>query len=461
MRMTMNREVDLGKEPVKHLLFILAVPAITSQVVNALYNMVDWMYIGHIVEVGAVALTGVGICFPIIMIVSAFAYLVGMGGAPRASIFMGKRDNKTAEKILGNCFSALIIVAVILTAIVLIFRRPLLYLFGASDNTIVYAEKYITIYAMGTIFVQLTLGLNSFISAQGFSRVSMMTVIIGAAANIVLDPIFIFLLDMGVRGAAVATVVSQALSAVWAFKFLCGDKTTLRLKRENMKIEAHILFPCVGLGIAPFIMTSTESLLVLCFNFSLLRYGGDLAVGAMTILSSIMQFALLPLQGFTQGGQPIISYNYGAKNPQRVKKAFKLQTICCVSYSMFLWAAVELFPSAFVAVFTDDPQLSQLSCWALRIYMASAGLMGLQTTCQQTFIAFGNSKKSSFLAILRKIILLIPFIFILPQFIGDKVLAVFLAEPIADVIAVTTTLLMFSHEAKKIFTEDQNKTPDI
>ena len=241
MRMTMSREVDLGKEPVKHLLFILAVPAITSQVVNALYNMVDRMYIGHIDEVGAVALTGVGVCFPIIMIVSAFAYLVGMGGAPRASIFMGKRDNKTAEKILGNCFSALIIVAVILTAIVLIFRRPLLYLFGASDNTIVYAEKYITIYAMGTIFVQLTLGLNSFISAQGFSRVSMMTVIIGAAANIVLDPIFIFLLDMGVRGAAVATVVSQALSAVWAFKFLCGDKTTLRLKRENMKIEAHIL----------------------------------------------------------------------------------------------------------------------------------------------------------------------------------------------------------------------------
>ena len=233
MRMTMNREVDLGKEPVKHLLFILAVPAITSQVVNALYNMVDRMYIGHIDEVGAVALTGVGICFPIIMIVSAFAYLVGMGGAPRASIFMGKRDNKTAEKILGNCFSALIIVAVILTAIVLIFRRPLLYLFGASDNTIVYAEEYITIYAMGTIFVQLTLGLNSFISAQGFSRVSMMTVIIGAAANIVLDPIFIFLLDMGVRGAAVATVVSQALSAVWAFKFLCGDKTTLRLKHED------------------------------------------------------------------------------------------------------------------------------------------------------------------------------------------------------------------------------------
>lgn len=451
MKMTMNREVDLGKEPVRHLLFILAVPAITSQLVNALYNMVDRMYIGHIDEVGATALTGVGICFPIIMIVSAFAYLVGMGGAPRASIFMGKRDNNTAEKIMGNCFSALIGVAAVLTAAVLIFKEPLLYMFGASENTISYAEDYITIYAVGTIFVQLTLGMNAFISAQGFSKISMMTVIIGAITNIVLDPVFIFLLDMGVKGAALATVISQAISAVWAFKFLCGEKTVLRLKKENLKIKGRILFPCVGLGIAPFIMTSTESLLVLCFNSSLLSYGGDLAVGAMTILSSIMQFALLPLQGFTQGGQPIISYNYGAGNPERVKKAFKLQTICCVSYACLLWAAVELFPSAFVAIFTDDPALAELSCWALRIYMAAVGLMGLQTSCQQTFIAFGNSKKSSFLAILRKIILLIPLIFILPQFIGDKVLAVFLAEPIADVIAVTTTVTMFYFEVKKVF----------
>lgn len=451
MKMTMNREVDLGKEPVRHLLFILAVPAITSQLVNALYNMVDRMYIGHIDEVGATALTGVGICFPIIMIVSAFAYLVGMGGAPRAGIFMGKKDNKTAEKIMGNCFSALIGVAVVLTAAVLIFKEPLLYLFGASENTISYAEDYITIYAVGTVFVQLTLGMNAFISAQGFSKISMMTVIIGAITNIVLDPVFIFLLDMGVKGAALATVISQAISAVWAFSFLCGEKTVLKLKKENLKIKGRILFPCVGLGIAPFIMTSTESLLVLCFNSSLLSYGGDLAVGAMTILSSIMQFALLPLQGFTQGGQPIISYNYGAGNPERVKKAFKLQTICCVSYACLLWAAVELFPSAFVAIFTDDPALAELACWALRIYMAAVGLMGLQTSCQQTFIAFGNSKKSSFLAILRKIILLIPLIFILPQFIGDKVLAVFLAEPIADVIAVTTTVSMFYFEVKKVF----------
>ena len=327
----MSNEVDLGNEPVKHLLFILAVPAIVSQLVNALYNMVDRMYIGHIADIGATALTGVGVCFPIIMIVSAFAYLVGMGGAPRASIFMGRGDRKTAEKILGNCFSALLAVAAVLTAIVLIFQRPLLYMFGASDNTIGYAMDYMTIYAVGTVFVQLTLGLNAFISAQGFSKISMMTVVIGAISNIVLDPVFIFAFDMGVRGAALATVISQAISAVWALRFLCGKKATLKIRRENLPISLSILLPAVALGIAPFVMQFTESVLVLCFNSSLLKYGGDLAVGTMTILSSVMQFAMLPLQGFTQGGQPIISFNYGAGNLHRVKEAFKLQTMCCLS----------------------------------------------------------------------------------------------------------------------------------
>lgn len=404
MKQLMSKEVDLGKEPVKHLLFVLAVPAITSQVVNALYNMVDRMYIGHIDGEGSMALTGVGICFPLIMIISAFAYLVGMGGAPRASIFMGKGEKETSEKILGNCFSALIIVALLLTAITLIFREPLLYLFGASKNTIDYAEEYMTIYALGTVFVQLTLGLNAFISAQGFSKISMLTVIIGAVTNIVLDPLFIFVLDMGVSGAAVATVISQAISAVWAYRFLRGNNTILRIKKENVRIKKHILLPCIGLGIAPFVMMSTESILVLCFNSSLLKYGGDLAVGAMTILSSIMQFAMLPIQGITQGGQPIISYNYGAKNRERVMQAFKLQTVCTFSYASILWLLVELMPSVFVAIFTEDPELAELSCWALRIYMASVFLMGLQTSCQQTFIAFGNSKTSAFLAIFRKVI---------------------------------------------------------
>lgn len=457
MKLKMSQEVDLGKEPVGHLLFILAVPAITSQVVNALYNMVDRMYIGHIPEVGSAALTGVGVCFPIIMIISAFAYLFGMGGAPRASIFMGKKDNDTAEKILGNCTTSLMIIAVLLTVLVLIFQEPLLYLFGASENTIGYAMDYMTIYAIGTIFVQLTLGLNAFISAQGFSKISMLTVVIGAVTNIVLDPIFIFGLNMGVQGAAVATVMSQALSAIWAFWFLSGKNTILKLKRENLKINFHILLPCIALGVAPFAMQATESVLVLCFNSSLLKYGGDLAVGAMTILSSVMQFAMLPLQGLTQGGQPIISYNYGAKQGDRVQKAFKLQTISCFSYSSILWLLIMIFPSLFVAIFTSDPQLTEITIWALRIYMAGVLLMGIQISCQQTFIAFGNSKKSAFLAVFRKILILIPLIYILPMFISDQVFAVFLAEPIADTIAVLTTSTMFYFEMKNKMKEMQTK----
>lgn len=457
MSLKMSKEVDLGKEPVRHLLFTLAVPAITSQVVNALYNMVDRMYIGHIPHTGAEALTGVGVCFPLIMIISAFACLLGMGGAPRASIMMGRKNNKEAEKILGNCFSALIGVAVILTVCVLVFKHPLLMLFGASSNTITYAESYMSIYAIGTIFVQLTLGMNSFISAQGFAKISMLTVVIGAVTNIILDPILIFGFHMGVRGAALATILSQALSAAWAVSFLTRGRTILKLRRENLKIIPGTLLPCIGLGVAPFVMQATESILVLCFNSSLLKYGGDLAVGAMTILSSVMQFAMLPLQGLTQGGQPIISYNYGANNAERVKQAFKLQTIACVSYAGILWLLAEIFPGMFVAIFTNDPELAQLSRWALRIYLGCVFLMGLQISCQQSFIAFGNSKVSAFLAIFRKILVLIPLIYILPAFMQDKVQAVFLAEPIADFIAVSTTVTLFTVNFRKMLREMQNR----
>ena len=451
--MKISREVDLGKEPIGHLLLVLAIPAIASQVINALYNMVDRMYIGHIPEIGATALTGVGVSFPIIMIVSAFAALVGMGGAPQASIAMGRKDHDKAEKILGNCFTSLAVVAVILTIIVLAFKTPLLYLFGASSNTISYAEDYIEIYAVGTIFVQMTLGLNMFISAQGFSMISMLTVVIGAVTNIVLDPIFIFGFHMGVRGAAIATVLSQALSAVWAVKFLTGKNTVLHLKKKYMKIEWRIMAPCIALGVAPFIMQSTESVLVLCFNSSLLKYGGDMAVGAMTILSSVMQFAMLPLQGLTQGGQPIISYNYGARNVERVKKGFKLLLIACLCYSTLMWAVTQLAPQLLVMIFTNDPELMELAVWALRIYMAGVLLMGAQIACQQTFIAFGNAKISTFLAIFRKIIVLIPLIYILPIFMRNKVLAVFMAEPIADIIAVCTTCIMFFITFKKLIRE--------
>ena len=456
--MKISKEVDLGKEPIGHLLFVLAIPTIASQVINALYNMVDRMYIGHIPEVRAAALTGVGVSFPIIMVVSAFAALVGMGGAPQASIAMGRKDHHKAEKILGNCFTSLAIVAIVLTLIVLVFKTPLLYLFGASKNTITYAENYIEIYAVGTIFVQMTLGLNMFISAQGFSMISMLTVVIGAVTNIILDPIFIFGFGLGVRGAAIATVLSQALSAVWAIKFLTGKSTVLHLKKSNMKVEWKIMAPCVALGVAPFIMQSTESILVLCFNSSLLKYGGDMAVGAMTILSSVMQFAMLPLQGLTQGGQPIISYNYGAQNIERVKKGFKLLLISCLCYSTLMWAAAQLIPNLLVMIFTNDPELMELAVWALRIYMAGVLLMGAQIACQQTFIAFGNAKVSTFLAIFRKIIVLIPMIYILPQFMDNKVQAVFMAEPIADTIAVCTTCIMFFFSFKKLIkVMQQNK----
>lgn len=446
----MSREVDLGREPVGRLLATLALPAITSQVVNLLYNMVDRMYIGHIPEVGATALTGVGVCLPVIVIISAFASLMGTGGASRASIFMGRQDNGQAERILGNCFTALLLTSVVLTAAVLLLEEPLLGLFGASENTIGYAREYMTVYTLGTVFVQMTLGMNMFISAQGFSRVSMLTVMIGAVANIVLDPIFIFACDMGVRGAALATILSQAISAVWTLRFLTGERTVLRLRRENLPLRRQVMLPCIALGVAPFVMQSTESILSLCFNSSLLRYGGDVAVGAMTILSSVMQFAMLPLQGLTQGGQPIISYNYGAKNAGRVKEAFRLVLICCLSFTVLVWLAVELCPGVFVAIFTTDAELTALAKWGLRIYMGGILLFGVQIACQQTFIAFGNAKTSAFLALFRKVLVLIPLIYILPHFFEDKVFAVFLAEPIADTIAVLTTATLFSLEFRRV-----------
>ena len=444
------KEVDLGKDPVGPLLLRLAAPAIASQLVNALYNVVDRMYIGHIPETGAVALTGLGVCFPLIMLISAFANLVGMGGAPRASIMMGHGDEKAAERILGCCFAALLALSVALTAFSFAFMRPMLMLFGASEATIGYATDYMEIYAAGTIFVQLTLGMNVFITAQGFSKISMMTVVIGAVTNIVLDPIFIFIFGMGVRGAAWATVISQAISAVWALRFLCGERAVLKLRRANVRLSRAVLAPCLALGFAPFVMQSTESLLVLSFNSSLLKYGGDIAVGAMTIASSVMQFAMLPVQGLTQGSQPIVSYNYGAGNPERMKQAFVLLLKSCLTCTAVIWTFSMLCPGIFVRIFTDDPALTEAARRALRIYMAGMGIFGAQVACQQTFIALGNSRTSSFLAMLRKIILLIPFIYIMPHFFDDKVFAVFFAEPVADVLAVATTVTLFSREFRRL-----------
>ena len=394
--MQQNQTEELGTLSVGKLLFKLAMPAIAAQIINLLYNLVDRMYIGHIAKVGKLALTGVGVCLPLIMLISAFAALVSMGSAPRASIFLGKGEKDNAEKTLGNSFSLLVIISLILTITFFCFSKDLLLAFGASENTIDYAVSYMKIYSIGTIFVQLTLGLNAFISAQGFAKVSMMTVLIGAVCNIILDPILIFGFNMGVSGAALATILSQSLSMIWIIIFLTGKKTTLKIKRKNLILSKSIVLPSIALGLAPFIMQSTESIIAVCFNSSLLRYGGDIAVGAMTILTSVMQFSLLPLTGLTQGGQPILSYNYGARKPERVKKAFKILLISCLSYSIILWSLAMLTPKSFVLIFNNDPELLEFTAHALRIYMALSGIFGIQIACQQSFIALGNAKTSLF-----------------------------------------------------------------
>lgn len=450
MKATQEKEADLGNSSIGKLLFKLALPAILAQIINVMYNMVDRMYIGHIADVGPSALTGVGVTMPLIMAISAFAALVSMGGAPRASIMMGKGDKETAEKILGNCTTMLVLMAAVLTAVILLFGKPILLMFGASDNTIDYAWDYMSIYAMGTIFVQISLGLNAFINAQGYARTGMLTVAIGAVCNIILDPILIFGLDMGVKGAALATILSQAVSFVWVLRFLTSGKSFLRIRKGYLKLSADIILPCIGLGVSPFIMQFTESIISVCFNTSLLKYGGDIAVGAMTIMTSVMQFSMLPLQGLTQGAQPIISFNYGAGNIERVKKAFRLLLASSLVYSTLLWAIAMFLPHVFIAIFTSSAELSAYVTWSIRIYMAASLLFGIQIACQQTFIALGNALTSVFLALLRKVILLIPLIFILPALLPDKVFGVFLAEPVADTIAVTVTGILFLREYKRL-----------
>ena len=439
----------LATEPVGKLFRRLALPAVVAQLVNLLYNMVDRIYIGHYDPTG-LALTGVGVCMPVIMTVSAFACLVGMGGSPRASILMGKQDNTGAEKTLGNCFSLLIMISLVLTAVLQLWGRPLLLAFGASSNTIDDAMDYLGIYSLGTLAVQISLGMNAFISAQGFTKISMLSVMIGAVINIVLDPVFIFGFDMGVKGAAIATVIAQTVSAVWIMVFLTGEKTILRLRPSDMPLHPSIIMPCLALGVSPFIMQFTESVLGICFNTSLLKYGGDIAVGSMTVLTTLTQLCLLPMTGFTQGAQPITSYNFGAGNSERVRASFSVLIKNCLTYSVAIWAAVMIMPEAFIRLFNNgNPELIAYASGALRVYAAMLFLMGAQLACQQTFIAIGNAKTSFFLACLRKIILLIPLIYILPMFFADKAFAVFLAEPVADFIAVATTVTLFRKQFKR------------
>ena len=446
--MTDKKEM-LGTAPIGRLLFRLALPTVFAQLINMLYNIVDRVYIGHMPEVGDLALTGVGVCMPIIMIVSAFAALVSSGGAPRASIFMGEKNIDDAEKALGACFGLQIIVSAILTVILLIWNRDFLLAFGASENTIEFATDYMSVYAIGTIFVQLTLGMNAFITAQGFARTAMLSVVIGAASNIALDPVFIYWLDMGVSGAALATIISQALSCIWIVVFLCSKRSILRLKIKNLIPSPKIVLPCVALGTASFIMQSSESVISICFNSSLLEHGGDIAVGAMTILTSAMQFAMLPPQGIAQGAQPILSYNYGAKNADRVRSVYKLLLKVCLIYSVTIWALVMIFPRVFVSMFTPDDALTTFASRALRIYFSGMALFGIQIASQMTFVSLGNAPSSVLVAVVRKFVLLLPLIYIMPNIVSDATTGVYIAEPIADLLAVTFTAILFYFQFKK------------
>ena len=451
-----NYKNFLGTAPIGKLLLKLSIPTVIAQLINMLYNVVDRIYIGHIPGEGSLALTGVGVCMPIIMIVTAFAALISSGGAPRASICMGKQDNKSAEQILGNCFSLQIVVSIVLTVVLLIWNKDLLMAFGASKNTLGYATDYMRIYALGTLFVQLTLGMNAFITAQGFTTTSMVSVLIGAICNITLDPVFIFVFNMGVKGAALATVLSQAISTIWVVVFLSGKKTQLHLRKKYMGLKPKIFLPCVALGLATFIMQASESVVTVCFNSSLLHYGADIAVGAMTILTSVMQFAMLPLQGIAQGSQPIASYNYGAKNADRVKKTFRLLVITCLTYSTLLWATVQIIPKVFVSIFTSDAKLVAFTAPMLKIYLGGLFLFGIQIACQITFTSLGKAVNSIIVAVVRKFVLLLPLIYIMPHVVSNPTIGVYMAEPIADIIAVLFTSVLFTFQFKKALAQIRN-----
>ena len=450
--MNKNDKDFLGTAPIGKLLLSLALPTITAQLINMLYNIVDRIYIGHIPEAGALALTGVGVCMPLILIVSAFAALVGSGGAPRASILMGKQEHDQAEQILGNCFALLFLISIVLTVILLAWNRPILLAFGASENTISYATDYMNIYAIGTIFVQMTLGMNMFITTQGYAKTGMLSVLIGAVINIILDPIFIFVLNMNVQGAALATIISQAVSAVWVVKFLLSEKSAIRIRRKNLAIDFSILKNIMALGISPFIMQATESAINIVLNRGLSIYGGDLYVGSMTILQSVMQLAVVPIQGFTQGVQPIISYNFGARKFDRVKKTYRLTISFTFAVSTIFCLLTVFCPGMFAGIFTSDPELLALVKKVMPIFMAGIAIFGIQMGCQTTFMGLGQAKISLFIALLRKVILLIPLALILPKFFG--VMGIYYAEPISDITAATTAFTIFLCVRKKIVSEE-------
>ncbi len=437
-------ENTLSSAPIGKTLFRLSLPTVLAQVINMLYNVVDRVYIGHMDVNGSLALTGVGVCLPLIMFISAFSSFVATGSAPRSSIFMGKGEKEKSEKLLGESVLLQAIISLVLTALLVAFNRPLLLAFGASSATIDYASSYMTIYALGTVFVELTLGLNAFITAEGKTVVSMVVVLVGAILNIVLDPVFIFVFDMGVEGAAWATIISQGVSCIICIIYLSLGKSSLKLKWSNVLRLDKLILPSFALGLASFVMQSTESLISICFNSNLLKYGGDVAVGTMTICSSVMQMAMLPLQGIAQGAQPLTSFNYGKGNTERVKKCYRTLLSVSLIYSVSLWALVELFPSFFASIFTSDEALINYAVPNIRIYLMMLGLMGILISSQMTFVSIGSALSSVSIALVRKIVLLIPLIYIMPAlYKTNQVRAVFMAEPVADLLAITFAFILF------------------
>lgn len=450
--MQATKDNRLGTENITRLMISLAIPSVLAQIVNVLYNIVDRIYIGRIPGVGAVALTGVGVTFPIITIISAFSGFASGGGAPLAAIALGQGDRKRAERILGNCVSMLLFFTVILMAFFFVFQKPLLYVFGASDNTIGYSSTYISIYLLGTVFVELAVGLNTFISAQGQARTAMFSVLIGAVVNIVLDPIFIFVFHMGVAGAAVATIISQALSAAWVLRFLCSEKSGIRLKKAGMKLDFSLIGQIMALGVSPFVMSATESAITIVMNHGLQVYGGDLYVGSMTILQSVLQLVFVPISGFTNGVQPIISYNFGAGKFDRVKMTIKrMISITFLAAFVYVFFAM-LRPGLFARLFTTDEDLIALVKKVLPVYIAGMSVFGVQSGVQSSFLGLGQAKISLCIALLRKVILLIPLALILPQFFG--VMGVYYAEPVADILSVLTASTLFLLNIRKILSKE-------
>ncbi len=437
----MSSTTELDKGSIGKLMVKLAIPSVIAQLINVLYSLVDRVYIGNMPETGKIALTGVGVTFPIIMIVSAFSAFVGMGGAPQAAIRMGEGDNEKAEKILSNGVTMLTLISIVLSTVLIIFRYPILMAFGASENTIGYAMDYLGIYLLGTLFVQFSIGLNPFISCQGFANTAMFSVVIGAIINIVLDPIFIFLFDMGVSGAALATIIAQFVSAVWVVRFLCSKKSKIRINIKKLKPDIKIIAMIAGLGVSPFVMQASESLVQIILNSSLQRYGGDMYVGAMTIILSVMQLFIMPIQGFTQGVTPITSYNFGAGNMDRVRAVFKRVLVISLSIMIAVWLGIQVFAGGITRIFTPDAGLIELTAKCMRINFGCIFMFGITMACQSTFLALGQAKLSLFLAMLRKIILLIPIALILPVFVG--VMGIYYAQPIADFVSASVCLILF------------------